>query len=121
MATTMPRLRLDRWSKKESQILTEDGSRLICLATENDDAQRIVDLWNAAESGLRLYLVAQDDGADNWDLFVWAHSPEEARDLWFNAWEYEEMPDDVRVFEVPTTAPSKPLVLQWFQEVRKAA
>jgi len=115
------RLRLDRWSKKESQILTEDGSRLICLATENDDAQRIVDLWNAADSNLRLYLVAHDDGADNWDLFVWAHSPEEARNLWFNAREYAEMPDDVRVFEVPTTPAAQPGVLGWFSQIKEAA
>ncbi len=70
---------------------------------------------------LKLYLVAHDDGADNWDLFVWAPSPEEARDLWFHAWEHEQMPDDVRVFEIPTAPASKPQALEWFSQVKKVA
>lgn len=117
----MQLLRLDRWSDKESQIVTADGTRLICLATENNDAQRIVDLWNAAESKLKLFLVAYDDGVDNWDLFVWAYDAAEALKLWAKEWEHDEMPNNVRAFEIPNGAPNAPQVLQWHTEVRKAA
>lgn len=69
---------------------------------------------------MKLYFVACNDEEDNYDLFVWASSPPEARKL--HSAYYGDAFDDVKsdVFIVPTEPPATPKAVMWHDEILTA-
>lgn len=67
---------------------------------------------------LSLYLVVCDDGINNWDMHVWAQTPEQARSLWADNWEFEILPDGIKTFLVDTAQPENPGVAEWHKLAR---
>jgi hypothetical protein len=75
-------------------------------------------------AALRLYFVAYtSDGGDNFDHFVWAHTPSEAVSLWkANYWDEGECcvdDQEVRVYKVDTPQPwEEARVLEWHADIK---
>lgn len=73
---------------------------------------------------MQLYLIVHNDcNGENFDLFVWAHSPEEARMKWVEYYdlppeEEEALDKDGKIFEVPLDRPHEAGAIGWDQFIR---
>jgi hypothetical protein len=69
---------------------------------------------------MQLYYIADNQDSENWDLFVWANSPDDAVVLWRDYYwgklddqseDKHEFPE--RCFIVPLREPAEPVALRW--------
>ena len=72
---------------------------------------------------MNLYLICYSEYTceiTNYDWFVWANDPKQAKQLWVDNLEWEDVPDsdELTIWQIPTQEPTEPKLLLWHKEVR---
>jgi hypothetical protein len=68
---------------------------------------------------LKLYFIAAEIDGEDYDLFAWADSPDQARRKHREHFELVSEMDTVLLFEIPTTPPTHAKALAWHDDIKE--